>query len=241
MTAAEPDATRHTPTHVRAERERVKISQDVAASIANELRTPVFAIASAAQLLRYRITDDPVVEKNIGRILREAERLNALVSALVDYGRPAPIQLVPGDPDEIWRAVLDAQRGVLESRAIVVQHTPMDPRATCTIDPEQFGEACASALSAAASLAVEGSDIAITSSVTANRSWRSQVHVARASLGAEVVHRAFEPLGAATPGQPSVNLAVADRVLTELGGSISLAPGSAADISITLELPITHG
>jgi signal transduction histidine kinase len=241
MTAAEPDAARSTPAHGRAQRERVKISQDIAASLANELRNPVFAIASAAQLLRYRVTDDPVVEKNIGRILREVERLNALVSALVDYGRPAPIRLAPGDPDEIWSAVLEAQRGVLESKAIVVQHAPADPRAECNVDPEQFGEACASALVAAASLALEGSDIEITSTLAADRSWRSQLHVGGAPVDAEVVHRAFEPLGTVGPGQPPVNLAAADRVLTEHGGSISLVCSADAGIIITLDLPAAHG
>ena len=37
-------------------RERVKIAQDVAAALAHELRAPVFAIGSAARLLRYRGT-----------------------------------------------------------------------------------------------------------------------------------------------------------------------------------------
>src|SRR6478609_718869 len=103
MTTAEPDLGLENIARMRTpSRERVKLSQDIAAGIAHELRNPVFAIASAAQLLRYRVTDDPVVEKNIGRVLREAERLNALVSALLDYGRPAAVQLTPGDPDQIW-------------------------------------------------------------------------------------------------------------------------------------------
>jgi signal transduction histidine kinase len=228
------------PSHVRTQRERVKISQDVAASIANELRNPVFAIASAAQLLRYRVTDDPVVEKNIGRILREAERLNALVSSLVDYGRPAPLRLVPGDPDETWSAVLAGQRGALESKAILVQHTPAAPRTTCNLDPEQFGEACTSALLAAASLSVDGGDIEITSTRSADRSWRSRVRIGDAPIEADVMHRAFEPLGAVA-GQSVVSLAAADRVLTEQGGSISLERGPDHDVIITLVLPAAHG
>src|SRR5215212_4681553 len=108
MTAAEPpELQRDTPITTRTlQRERVKVSQVVAAAIAQELRNPVFAIASAAQLLRYRITDDPLIEKNIGRILREAERLNGLVTALLDYGRPAPVRLAAGDPDDVGTEVL---------------------------------------------------------------------------------------------------------------------------------------
>src|SRR5436190_23198432 len=119
MTTAEPDLGLETTARTRTPaRERVKLSQDIAAGIAHELRNPVFAIASAAQLLRYRITDDPVIEKNIGRIMRETERLNALVGALLEYGRPDPVQLAPADPDDIWRRILETHRGDLEAKAL---------------------------------------------------------------------------------------------------------------------------
>jgi len=141
MTTAEPDLGLETSTRTRTPaRERVKLSQDIAAGIAHELRNPVFAIVSAAQLLRYRVTDDPVIEKNIGRVLREAERLNGLIVALLDYGRPPAVQLAPHDPDQVWSDVLSSYRGALESRALLVHHTPCSPRATCAIDKRGFVE-----------------------------------------------------------------------------------------------------
>ena len=110
------------------QRARVKVSQNVAAAIAHELRNPVYGITSAAQLLRYRVSDDPLVERNIGRIMREAERLNALVSALLEYGRPAPVRLAPGVPDDVWIDVLQSHKGALESKALLVEHEPAPSR-----------------------------------------------------------------------------------------------------------------
>src|SRR5947209_12724295 len=105
--ASESETRQDDPITTRTlHRERVKVSQHVAAAIAHELRNPVFAIASAAQLLRYRSSDDPLIERNLGRILRETERLNSLVAALLEYGRPAPVQLTAGDPDDVWTDVL---------------------------------------------------------------------------------------------------------------------------------------
>ena len=177
MTTAEPDLGLETAARTRTPtRERVKISQDVAAGIAHELRNPVFAIASAAQLLRYRITDDPVIEKNIGRMLRETERLNALVAALLEYGRPAPVQLAPADPDDVWADVLASHRGELESKALLVHHTPANPRATCAIDVEQLAQAFANALANAIDAAPEGSDLTITSSSSRDGGWQSRLH-----------------------------------------------------------------
>jgi len=80
MTATEYHVASATPPSASLppvpDRERTQTAQDIAAGLAHELRNPVFAIASAARLLRYRVGDDPVIEKNVGRILREAERRN---------------------------------------------------------------------------------------------------------------------------------------------------------------------
>jgi len=66
------------------QRRRLQAISEVSAGIARELRNPLFGISSAAQLLRFRVRDAPVVERNVGRILREVERLNAIVSSLLE-------------------------------------------------------------------------------------------------------------------------------------------------------------
>ena len=225
MTTAEPDLGLETVARTRTpSRERVKLSQDIAAGIAHELRNPVFAIASAAQLLRYRVTDDPVVEKNIGRVLREAERLNALVSALLDYGRPAAVQLTPGDPDQIWSEVVASRRGELESRALLVHHTPSHPRVICGIDAEQLTQAYSNALTNAIDAAPEGSDLTITSSAT-DGGWQSRLHNSGPANSRALLSNIFVPLVTNKPGH-------ADH-----GGLVALDSSADAGTTLTFTLP----
>jgi len=237
MTTAEPDLGLETAARTRAPiRERVKLSQDIAAGIAHELRNPVFAIASAAQLLRYRITDDPVIEKNIGRVLREAERLNALIAALLDYGRPPAVQLAPHDPDHVWTEVLASHRGELESRALLVHHSPSNPRATCAIDVEQLTQAYANALANAIDAAPEGSDLTIASTAT-RTGWQSRLHNGGSPVPPSVLANVFEPLVTTKPGHAGVGLAVVHRILTDHGGSVALDSDQDAGTTLTFTLP----
>lgn len=241
MTAAEPELRRETPITTRTlHRERVKVSQNVAAAIAEELRNPVFAIASAAQLLRYRITDDPLVDKNIGRILREADRLNALVTSLIDYGRPAPVSLAPGDPDAIWATVIDDQRGALESKALLVHHTRSQPHALCALDAEQFAQACSHALENAIEAAPEGSDLTVTSTIAADGTWRSQLHNDGASVPVDSLPHVFELLFTTKAGHAGIGLAVAHRIVGDHGGTIALDTPDAGGTTLTLTLPAAH-
>ncbi|MDB4876541.1 MAG: ATP-binding region ATPase domain protein [Gemmatimonadetes bacterium] len=218
-------------------REGVKISQNVAAAIAHEMRNPVFGIASAAQLIRYRITDDPVMEKNIGRILREAERLNALISALLEYGRPAPVRLEPADPDEVWTDVIEGQRGALESKALLLQHTPAEPRAACSLDAEQLAQAFGNALTNAIEAAAEGSDLSIVSSIAPDGSWRSSLRNDGTPVPSDVAAHVFEPLATTKPGHAGIGLATAHRIVSEHGGSISFDSAEATGTTLTFALP----
>lgn len=241
MTAAEPELRRETPITTRTlHRERVKVSQNVATAIAQELRTPVFAIASAAQLLRYRITDDPLVDKNIGRILREAERLNGLVASLIDYGRPAPVRLVPGDPDDVWASVIEYQRGAFESKALLMHHTPAQRRASCGIDAEQLAQAYESVLTNAIEAAPEGSDLTIVSTTSDDGTWRSQLRNDGAPVAADALPHAFELLFTTKQGHAGIGLAVAHRIVSEHGGTIALENADGGGATVTLTLPAAH-
>jgi signal transduction histidine kinase len=241
MTAAEPELRRETPITTRTlHRERVKVSQNVAVAIAQELRNPVFAIASAAQLLRYRVTDDPLVDKNLGRILREADRLNGLVSSLIDYGRPAPLSLTPADPDDVWAGVVESHRGALESRALLVRHTPAQPRALCGVDAEQLEQACSHAFVNAIEAAREGSDLTITSTTAGDGTWRSQLHNEGPPVPADVLPHVFELLFTTKPGHAGIGLAVAHRIVSEHGGTIALDSADGIGATVTLTLPAAH-
>jgi signal transduction histidine kinase len=238
MTAAEPDLNQDTAPRTRTpSREREKISQDIAALIAHELRNPAFAIASAAQLLRYRITDDPVVEKNIGRILREAERLNSLVSALLDYGRPPAVQLAPADPDHVWAMVLAAHKGDLESRALIAHHSASHPRAHCNIDADQFAQALTNILSNAIDAATEGSDLTIVSTTRPDGAWQSRLHNDGPGIPSTMLASAFEPLVTNKPGHAGIGLAIAHRVLADHGGAIDLESADGLGTTLTLLVP----
>ncbi|MEO7083590.1 MAG: HAMP domain-containing sensor histidine kinase [Gemmatimonadaceae bacterium] len=242
MADAESEVTTG-PVVTRAEqRERIKVSQHVAASIAHELRTPVFAIASAARLLRYRITDDPVIETNIGRILRDAERLHSLVDALLDYGRPAPLRLAPADPDDLWAAVVASHTGALESRALLVHHARAKPAAVCGIDALEFSQACSNVLGNAIDAAPEGSDLTITSTTNDDGSWTSEIHNAGTPIAPDILPQVFEPLVTNKPGHPGVGLAVVRRILTEHGGSVTISGNDESGVSVTFNIPAArHG
>ena len=117
---------------------RLEAIGEVAAGVAHELRNPLFGISSAAQLLRFRAREDPVVEKNVTRILREVDRLNKMVTSLLDFGRPATAYLQPGDPEALWDEVLEVERERLLNGDITLRRDRPPQPVRAMIDMEQL-------------------------------------------------------------------------------------------------------
>jgi signal transduction histidine kinase len=221
----------------REQKQRVAAVADVSTGVAHELRNPLFGISSAAQLLRFRVKDDPIVEKNVGRILREVERLNALVTALLEYGRPEPLHLAPGDPDAVWDEVLESQRGRLESRALLLHRTRADPPAHCAIDPGQLAQVLANLLVNAADAAPPGTDLTLHSSVLPNGGWRCRLHNGGTEIPAAVLPHVFDLFLTTKPGGTGIGLALCRRIVEEHDGTIALESAPEHGTTATLVLP----
>lgn len=219
------------------QKRRLEAIGEVSAGIARELRNPLFGISSAAQLLRFRVRDDPVIEKNVGRILREVERLNGVVSSLLEYGRPAPMHVAPADPDAVWQGVLAAKRGLLESKALVARHQPATPRANCDIDAEQIAQVFVNVLSNAVDAAPEASDLILTSAILPAGGWRCRLHNEGPPISPDLLPRVFELFFTTKPGGSGVGLALCQRILDEHGGTITLDSTADAGTTVTITLP----
>jgi signal transduction histidine kinase len=219
------------------QKRRLEAIGEVAAGVAHELRNPLFGISSAAQLLRFRAREDPVVEKNVGRILREVERLNRMVTELLEYGRPTALRLESGDPDAVWDDVLDGYRGRLESRALVLHRTRAAPPARCALDPEQLAQVYVNVLVNAVDAAPEASDLSLTSAVLPNGAWRCRLTNGGTAIPAEALARAFEIFYSSKPGGTGIGLALCQRIIEEHRGTIALESVPECGTTATITLP----
>jgi signal transduction histidine kinase len=160
-----------------------------------------------------------------------------MVTALLEFGRPNPIALVPGDPDRVWDEVLENQRGLLESRALLLQRTRAAVPVHCAIDPQQLAQVYVNLLVNATDAAPEGSDLSLDSSVLPSGAWRCRLHNGGAAIPPEVLPRVFEIFFSTKAGGTGIGLALCQRIVEEHGGTIALESAPDAGTTVTIVLP----
>lgn len=218
----------------REEKRQLDAVGELAAAIAHEMRSPIVGISSAVQLLRFRSRDDPVVERNVGRILREVEKLNTMLSELLDYGRPRPLVLDLGDPSVVWDRVIEGNRGLLESGALQLERK-RDDHVRLPIDAERLGQAFLAVLVHAIERAPAGSTLTLSSHAPPNGSWHCTLRHEGSILSEEEIARSFDVLHSSRKTGRSIALALSRRILDQHGGDIALdSTGEGTTISMSL-------
>lgn len=208
-------------------RERVHAMESLAGIIAHELRAGVLGVTSAAQLLRFSLPADPMVERSLGRILQEAERLSAIHEALTEYATELPPVLKPADPDAVWISVLRSMRGTIEANGMRATHVGAPGGARVRLDDHQLTRAFERAVLHAMSHAHAGAELDIVS--TMENGWWSS---ALSSRGAATASRSES-------GRPTLMMVLCQRSIIAHGGEVLDAPAGDGAALMNIRLPLS--
>jgi signal transduction histidine kinase len=210
---------------------------EVATGIAHEIRNPLFGISSAAQMLRVRVPNDPSVLRTVTRILGEVDRLNSMVTALLDFGRPQAPALTPGDPDRIWDDVLEGERARLALKRQTLVRTMSPEGVLVAIQPAQLAQVFLNLLVNASDAAPEAGVITLGSHVLPTGGWRVRLHNGGPAIPAEVLPHVFELFYSTKSGGTGIGLALCQRILDDHGGTISIESVPERGTTVTVSLP----
>jgi signal transduction histidine kinase len=214
--------------NVRLERkvahgERLAALGRMAATVAHEVKNPLSAIKSIAQVMR---EDERLVAeygRDLSLIVGETDRLSRSVTQLLSFARTAPPDAAPVRADEALRSVVELFRVEARHRGIVLDcHT--------TTDVELGGAEAAALRDALANLltnALQSAPAGRGVTVEAQRFGEElliEVTDDGAGVNAELRERIWEPFFTTKQRGTGLGLAIVRKRMEEAGGRALLMP-----------------
>jgi two-component system sensor histidine kinase PilS (NtrC family) len=217
--------------------ERLAAIGGLAAGIAHEIRNPLASISGSIELLRTAPQVDAENRALMEIVLREVDRLNGMVTELLEYARPRAAVPVPVDIvaliDETVRVFSQDRSGGARVR--------FDRRAgdeiTLQADPAQIRQVLWNLLRNAAE-AMKEIQGEIVVSYRARKNW-VEILVSDTGVGIapEDQERIFEPFYTTKTRGSGLGLAMVHRIVSEHGGTLALESELGEGTTVTVRLP----
>jgi signal transduction histidine kinase len=206
----------------------------LAAGIAHEVRNPLAILRATAQLLAGQLAGQEQAA-TYGRVLiDESDRIERLISELLEYARPRPPHHVPLDLTEaLSGAAHDVGPYALQYGVSIAVEAPA---ATLWADQEQLRQALVNLLLNAVQASPPGSAIRVGGTITAGMVTITVADQGR-GMSAEVRERACDPFFTTRPEGTGLGLALVSTIVQEHCGTLQIDSAAGTGTTVTLTLP----
>lgn len=224
-----------------AQKEKLSSLGRLSTVIAHEIRNPLMIIRASLGSLRSERADPSERREAIADIDEETERLNRIVTEVLDFAKPLRFDLGEAQINDICRASSAAAWAGSSDRAVALDLDPQIP--PVVTDSERLRIALVNIL-ANARHAVEATDPADAPAVTVSTCRRGDRVVVTVrdrgpGIAPEDMAHIFDPYFTTRRAGTGLGLPISKNIIEGLGGTLAVnsRPGDGTEVRI--ELPVT--
>jgi two-component system sensor histidine kinase PilS (NtrC family) len=218
----------------------------LAAGLAHEIRNPIGSIRGSVEVLRGSLDPQGDDRRLMDIVLRESDRLDAIIRDFLQFSRPPHLVRVPTDLpamlDEIL-LMLSNQGGVQGADAprVQIRCDVAEPMAKAHVDPAQMRQALWNLCLNAVEAMPQGGELRMGVRTVTSESGRALMEITVEDTGVGItaaeLTQVFEPFFTTKPQGTGLGLAIAARIVEQHGGRIAVETVPWQGTTFTIVLP----
>jgi DNA-binding NtrC family response regulator len=207
----------------------------LADAVSHEVRNPLTAIRTFAELLPERYGDREFRTRFARHVTDGVERVDRVIEALARFAALGPPDRKPVNVAALLEEALDARRQTIRDRRLLVlkELDPARPNALC--DPEQMRFAIEVMLDQTLEMLPPRGDLYLAS--RRHPTGLRGGPAVRLLLRLQTPGRTVAPGQGLSPAENAIGFAIAEAVARAQGGSVAIASGDPAETVILMDLP----
>ena len=210
----------------------------MAASLAHEIRNPLGAIKGLTQLAQEDLVPEHPAQPQLRTVVNEAERLERLVTDLLDFARSKEPQISDFDLAELLANINSMLVSKLESSKVNLRLSTDASPMYIRSDPAGLRQILLNVLMNAIDATPEGGTVQLTAGRDASqKTVIIQVDDSGKGLGQANPKELFQPFVTTKARGTGLGLAVSRQIIENLGGTLTLENLSQGGARCSITLP----
>lgn len=213
------------------------IWQFLANRVAQEIKNPMVAINTFAQLLPSKYESEEFRKEFAEIVQKEVGRINHVVEALYEFAGQPRLDLAKADLNEGVRDVLAEFDDALKARKIKLDAQFADTDTPVQVDTQQFAQAVRNVIQNSIEAMPEGGTLTVS---TRRQNGRCELVISDSGRGIseQDAEHVFTPFFSTKETGMGLGLTMASRILKEHEGSLTLMSNPDGGGSFVIHLPV---
>jgi two-component system sensor histidine kinase HydH len=230
--------------HLKKEIERSQRLASIgklAAGVAHEIRNPLSSIKGFATYFKERYHKVPEDQKTAEIMIQEVERLNRVITQLLEFARPMDIHSKPTSFQVLVQDSLKLVEGDLSRKDLKVNILIPSDIPEIMIDPDKFKQVLLNLfLNAVDAMEKDGTLSVEVGRDEAPRGIRITISDTGRGIKEEDLPHIFDPYFTTKSSGTGLGLAIAHKIIESHGGKISVHSRAEMGTHVTISLPASE-
>ncbi|MBT8368048.1 MAG: PAS domain-containing protein [Deltaproteobacteria bacterium] len=232
-------------TEVRALRREIERSQRLAsvgrlaAGVAHEIRNPLSSIKGFATYFKQRYQDVPEDQQTAGFMIQEVDRLNRVVSQLLEFAKPVAVSPKPTSLKGLVKDSLKLIERQAQDKQIAINTRNSADIDEVKIDPDRINQVLLNLYLNAIEAMQPGGKLGIEIfDSEKNGGLNIQISDTGHGIAAEDLPKIFDPYFTTKSSGTGLGLAIAHNIVEAMGGTIEVKSKADKGTTFTLTIPL---
>lgn len=230
-------------TEVRKLQEEVRRSEKLAAlgglaaGIAHEIRNPLSSLKGLASFFGNKFPEGSEDREAATVMISEVDRLNRVISELLEFARPSELKLKPTDLNQLLEHSVRLVRQDAETKGIEINLTKDESLPKALLDPDRFSQCLLNLYLNAIQAMEAGGRLSVKSISGPGNALRIAVSDTGKGIEKNAIQKIFDPYFTTKPTGTGLGLAIVHKIVEAHKGRIEVGSSPGQETVFTISIP----
>lgn len=224
--------------HEIRRKEKLAAIGGLAAGVAHEIRNPLSSIKGIASYFKSKFDENSDDKEAAGVMIQEVDRLNRVISELLEFARPTQLKLKSTDVNDLLEHSVRLIQQEAATKGITIKLNLSQQRLAAEIDSDRFSQCLLNLYLNALQAMDNGGRLTIENSITEESLIKIEIKDTGPGIKSEDLNKIFNPYFTTKTKGTGLGLAIVHKIIEAHRGDIKIRSVSGQGTAFTIVIPI---